>query len=205
MCSSRLISAVLYNERADYRVPQMLRSLGVLVYSPPLDYASSSLKEIISGHSWEVQLRGCSIWYELLSTQCNCVSRSQKILTQRRAVELIRREILRQHPEATNVNAVLIDFLLYDLAKEREATGESRCTSPCCLCRLSRCTPLGNSWSSELLFLHFSLSPFGLATGASMDHDFGVSTASGWPEVVIAKQFDSGSRSAPRAATLTHF
>ena len=42
-----------------------------------------------------------------------------------RAVELIRREILREHPEAAGVNAVLIDFLLYDLAKEREAAGES--------------------------------------------------------------------------------
>lgn len=33
-------------------------------------------------------------------------------------------EILRQHPEATNINAVLIDFFLYDLAKERETAGE---------------------------------------------------------------------------------
>jgi hypothetical protein len=48
-------------------------------------------------------------------------------LTLRRAVELIRREILRQHPEATGVNAVLIDFFLYDLAKEREAAGECVC------------------------------------------------------------------------------
>lgn len=52
---------------------------------------------------------GCSIW----------------------AVELIRREILRAHPEATNnINAVLIDFFLYDLAKEREAQGMSRSTRP---------------------------------------------------------------------------
>ena len=48
-------------------------------------------------------------------------------LTLRRAVELIHREILRQHPEATGVNAVLIDFFLYDLAKEREAAGECVC------------------------------------------------------------------------------
>lgn len=46
------------------------------------------------------------------------------MLTSQRAVELIRREILRQHSEATNLNAVLIDFFLYDLAKEREAAGE---------------------------------------------------------------------------------
>jgi len=37
-----------------------------------------------------------------------------------RAVELIRREILKLDPFALNVNAVLIDFFLYDLAKERE-------------------------------------------------------------------------------------
>ena len=45
---------------------------------------------------------GCSIW----------------------AVELIKREILNAHPDA-NVNAVLLDFFLYDLAKEREAQGMS--------------------------------------------------------------------------------
>ena len=41
----------------------------------------------------------------------------------RGAVELMRREILRQHPEAVEVNAVLIDFFLYDLAKEKESSG----------------------------------------------------------------------------------
>ncbi|EME78329.1 uncharacterized protein MYCFIDRAFT_58458 [Pseudocercospora fijiensis CIRAD86] len=45
---------------------------------------------------------GCSIW----------------------AVELIRREILSSHHEATNINAVLIDFFLYDLAKERDRQGQ---------------------------------------------------------------------------------
>ncbi|KAK5701576.1 hypothetical protein LTR97_004391 [Elasticomyces elasticus] len=84
---------------ADYRLPQMLHSLGVLSYSPTLLYRLRDRKEFPSGHSWEVQLRGCSIW----------------------AVELIRRDIVREHPEAEGkVNAVLIDFFLYDLAKERE-------------------------------------------------------------------------------------
>ncbi|KAF7193910.1 Queuosine salvage protein [Pseudocercospora fuligena] len=86
---------------ADYRVPQSLHSLGVLIYSPPLEYRIRDLRPIESGHAWEVQLRGCSIW----------------------AVELIRREILRAHREATSINAVLIDFFLYDLAKERESQG----------------------------------------------------------------------------------
>jgi hypothetical protein len=45
-------------------------------------------------------LLGCSIW----------------------AVELLRREILLLKPDA-KVNAILIDFFLYDLAKEREKEG----------------------------------------------------------------------------------
>jgi hypothetical protein len=40
---------------------------------------------------------GCSIW----------------------AVELLRREILKLKPDA-KINAILIDFFLYDLAKEKE-------------------------------------------------------------------------------------
>ncbi|KAF2763651.1 hypothetical protein EJ03DRAFT_62506 [Teratosphaeria nubilosa] len=89
---------------ADYRVPQILHALGVLRYSPPLHYCIVDGKEIPAGHSWEVQLRGCSVW----------------------AVELIRREIVAEWPEARRgggVNAVLIDFFLYDLAKEREREG----------------------------------------------------------------------------------
>jgi hypothetical protein len=66
-----------------------------------------------SGHSWEMQIRGkttalgaivitdhrpgCSIW----------------------GVELLRREILKLKPD-TKINAILIDFFLYDLAKEKE-------------------------------------------------------------------------------------
>ena len=85
---------------ADYRIPQMLHSLGCLQYSPPLEHQILQMKPITSGHSWEVQLRGCSIW----------------------CVELIRREILRHHPDAY-INAILIDFFLYDTMKEQEAKG----------------------------------------------------------------------------------
>jgi len=60
----------------DYRVAQMLYGLGVLSYSPPLDYRVNNGIPIDSGHSWEVQIRGCSIW----------------------AVELLRREIVKNHP-----------------------------------------------------------------------------------------------------------
>ncbi|KAI4159754.1 MAG: hypothetical protein L6R39_000311 [Caloplaca ligustica] len=85
---------------ADYRIPQMLHTLGCLRYSPSLENHIRQLKEIESGGSWEVQLRGCSIW----------------------CVELIRREILRLDKKA-GVNAVLIDFFLYDSMKERVVEG----------------------------------------------------------------------------------
>jgi len=85
---------------ADYRIPQILNSLGCLQYSPPLEHTIRQKKVIESGHTWEIQIRGCSLW----------------------CVELIRRHILRQHRDA-KVNAILIDFFLYDTMKEREKEG----------------------------------------------------------------------------------
>ncbi|KAF2261928.1 hypothetical protein CC78DRAFT_535264 [Lojkania enalia] len=82
---------------ADYRVPQMLHSLGCMSYCPPLEGRIRRLQTIEPAHSWELQIRGCSIW----------------------AIELLRREILKLQSDA-NINAILIDFFLYDLAKERE-------------------------------------------------------------------------------------
>lgn len=46
---------------------------------------------------------GCSIW----------------------CVELIRKEILRRHPD-TEINAILIDFFLYDTAKEQEKIDQEK-------------------------------------------------------------------------------
>ena len=86
---------------ADYRIPQMLNSLGCLLYSPPLYRRISQRQEIATGENCEIELRGCSIW----------------------CVELIRRQVLKEHPEA-KVNAILIDFFLYDTLKERERSGE---------------------------------------------------------------------------------
>jgi hypothetical protein len=86
---------------ADYRIPQMLNSLGCLQYSPPLHSRISRQQGISSGENCEIELRGCSIW----------------------CVELIRRLILREHPDA-KVNAILIDFFLYDTLKEKERSGE---------------------------------------------------------------------------------
>ena len=86
---------------SDYRIPQTLYTLGCLKYSPSLDGQIRKKQIIESGHSWEVQIRGCTIW----------------------CVELIRREILRNNPDA-QVNAILIDFFLYDSIKEMEKKGK---------------------------------------------------------------------------------
>ncbi|KAG7285387.1 hypothetical protein NEMBOFW57_010014 [Staphylotrichum longicolle] len=86
---------------ADYRVPQILNTMGCISYSPPLDTAIRLKKDIPCGKSWEMQLRACSIW----------------------CVELIRREIVKRYP-GTHTNAILIDFFLYDTIKEMEAAGQ---------------------------------------------------------------------------------
>jgi len=92
---------------ADYRIPQMLHSLGVLWYCPPLEASLRRHEPIESGHAWEMQIRGCSIW----------------------AVELIRREIVKLDPEK-RINAILIDFFLYDLAKEKEKEDDEKLIVP---------------------------------------------------------------------------
>ncbi|KAI1632443.1 hypothetical protein F4809DRAFT_645430 [Biscogniauxia mediterranea] len=86
---------------ADYRVPQILATLGCIGYSPPLQAMVTNKELLESGSKYEMQLRACSIW----------------------CVELLRREIKRQHPES-RVNAILIDFFLYDTMKQLEAQGK---------------------------------------------------------------------------------
>jgi hypothetical protein len=43
---------------ADYRVPQILNTLGCLSYSPKLDNTIRQKRLIENGHTWEIQLRG---------------------------------------------------------------------------------------------------------------------------------------------------
>lgn len=101
LATYKLTSHMTYATVSDYRIPQMLHDLGCLLYSPPLTSHIRQLKQIEKGRTWEIELRGCSIW----------------------CVELIKREILKNHPEA-KINAILIDFFLYDTMKERELKGE---------------------------------------------------------------------------------
>lgn len=88
----------------DYRIPQELQLLNVLWYSPRLEAKIKRQEEIKSGEDLEIEIRGCSIW----------------------AVDLLRREMIRQYPEAKGkVNAILIDFFLYDTIQEQERAAEA--------------------------------------------------------------------------------
>lgn len=121
----------------------MLHQLNCLRYAPKLESHIRDLKPIEPGSNWEIELRGTSIW----------------------CVELIKREIEKQHPEVKmnrqnphsksisngsensetensdensiesgdklkvvekpgktyGINAILIDFFLYDTMKNLEA------------------------------------------------------------------------------------
>ena len=95
---------------ADYRVPQILHHLHVLTYSPRLEHRLRTLSPVRHGDDVEIEIRGCAVW----------------------AVELLRRTIVRDCGEAARaaekegmLNAVLLDFYLYDACKEMER-GEGR-------------------------------------------------------------------------------
>lgn len=105
---------------ADYRIPQILLSLGVLYCSPTVAAAIKDKQILESGGRWEMQLRGRSPFHNL-----HTVSYTNRHPTACSiwGVELLRREIKRQHPE-THVNAILIDFFLYDTMKEIEKEGK---------------------------------------------------------------------------------
>ncbi|KAL6050688.1 Queuosine salvage protein [Balamuthia mandrillaris] len=91
---------------ADYRVPQGLLYFGALKYSNELLEQLTEGHLFHSGDELEVEIRGCSIW----------------------AVELIRREMARLEKEEEGqdtkewkshpLNAIVIDFYLWDSAKE---------------------------------------------------------------------------------------
>jgi hypothetical protein len=84
---------------ADYRVPQILHSLGCLRYSPALVNLLDSGCDLEAGGRLEVEIRGCSIW----------------------CVELLRREL--RNEWGRDVNAILLDFWLWDEAQKLKKMG----------------------------------------------------------------------------------
>jgi hypothetical protein len=77
---------------ADYRLPQVLRELGVLVYEPSLAERVDNLVELKAGSPEEVEIRAATIW----------------------GVEQLRRALLER---AVGIRAFEIDWYLWDLAQ----------------------------------------------------------------------------------------
>ncbi len=77
---------------ADYKLPQMLRALGVLIYSQALSEAVDSLKPLPAGSPEEVEIRACTVW----------------------AVELLRQEL---SDRGLSVTASDIDYYLWYLSQ----------------------------------------------------------------------------------------
>lgn len=89
---------------ADYRVPQILYDLGCLRYSAKLEQVLRQNQMLESGSEMEIELRGTSI------------EAVEKIVAHINSAQL------QQH-----VNAILVDFYLWDTAKAQEA----QATIPC--------------------------------------------------------------------------
>ena len=47
---------------ADYKIPQVLRALGILVYSSELAHVVDSMRQLPAGSPEEVEIRSCMIW-----------------------------------------------------------------------------------------------------------------------------------------------
>ncbi|RCH88667.1 hypothetical protein CU098_009156 [Rhizopus stolonifer] len=95
---------------ADYRVPQALYQLGLLRYSAELVEKLEKRIYFPSGSNDEVEIRGNSIW----------------------VVELVRERISKIDP-SLKINAILIDFYVWDMAKEiqDQMTVPTHCTRSC--------------------------------------------------------------------------
>ncbi|KAE8152906.1 hypothetical protein BDV25DRAFT_50488 [Aspergillus avenaceus] len=137
---------------ADYRIPQILHQLGCLLYSPPLDSQIRQRKLIPSGSTREIELRATSIWcVELIRREierCHpdakmhihptttpngtakppadedlaALDKHKKCSTQKK---YDRRTSIEQ-PQSSGINAILIDFFLYDTMKELEKEGNEK-------------------------------------------------------------------------------
>ncbi|KAL4898121.1 hypothetical protein BDV59DRAFT_166248 [Aspergillus ambiguus] len=136
---------------ADYRIPQVLHQLGCLKYSPPLDSHIRSLKPIPSGSTWEIEIRATSIWcIELIRKEIERQYPESKTMfrptPQHQSsddpqtngyldaahLDAHKKCTTQKHwkqksvnePASQGVNAILIDFFLYDTMKELEQKHE---------------------------------------------------------------------------------
>ncbi|CAG7951856.1 unnamed protein product [Penicillium olsonii] len=124
---------------ADYRIPQMLHQLNCIRYAPKLESHIRDLKPIEPGSNWEVELRGTSIWcVELIKREierrhpevrmngkphaAKAASNSNENEDNEDPNQELEKTGSDQKPSRTyGINAILIDFFLYDTMKSLEA------------------------------------------------------------------------------------
>lgn len=120
---------------ADYRIPQILYQLGCLRYSPPLESHIRSLKPITPGSNWEIELRGTSIWcVELIKREIEKRHPEVKTADKKGIAESDESNAVQDSGESPDdaehtqkiygINAILIDFFLYDTMKSLEAEND---------------------------------------------------------------------------------
>lgn len=103
---------------ADYKVPQSLLYLGVLKYSPNLMKKLREGEEISPCDRLELEIRANSIW----AVQCINLAIKKMILSHESLNKLTENDL------ALILNSVIIDFYLWDFAKENL---DNRTDLPC--------------------------------------------------------------------------
>ncbi|CAO3564222.1 unnamed protein product [Mortierella alpina] len=97
---------------ADYRVPQALYHFHCLQYSPELLQVLDRGQMLPNGSELEVEIRGNSIWaVELIR------KRILELIQEKQTLAAESAESKDQVPKMMTVNAILIDFFIWDFAK----------------------------------------------------------------------------------------
>jgi hypothetical protein len=114
----------------------MLHQLNCLRYAPKLDHHIRSLKPIEPGSDWEIELRGVSIWcVELIKREIEKRHPEVKMNGKKAPTKAVSDDneneetkvsenelAIAENPQKPyGINAILIDFFLYDTMKSLEA------------------------------------------------------------------------------------
>lgn len=121
----------------------MLNQLGCMLYSPPLESMIRRLQPIEVGSTREIEIRGTSIWcVELIRQEierlqseselqsANSSPQSEAAEEEKEKVEDKKDTVAMHNPgekprgRKSYINAILIDFFLYDTMKELERDGQ---------------------------------------------------------------------------------
>lgn len=104
---------------ADYRVPQALYHFHCLQYSPDLLAILDRGEMLPNGSPLEVEIRGNSIWaVELIRKRIlELIKKEQEDVQEKAEKEGGAGEEGEKKPKMMTVNAILIDFFIWDFAK----------------------------------------------------------------------------------------